>query len=163
VCPSDMEETMDDARADRPDREPREVQAAGAVVFRDQGDGPEYLLLRNSRHLTWAPPKGHLEPGETLEEGAGRELEEELGREAELKFLPGFREETVYEVDEGEGPRKKRVTYFLARLEGGRVRRSSEHDALVWAGIHTALAILQHKDLRKILRAAHKFLTGEEV
>ena len=86
------------------------------------------------------------------------ELEEELGREAEWKFLPGFREETVYEVDEGEGPRKKRVTYFLARLEGGRIVRSPEHDAQVWAGLDTALAVLQHEDLREILRKAHRFL-----
>ena len=138
-----------------------QVEAAGAVVFRDRGEGPEYLLLRNALHLTWAPPKGHVERGESLKEAALRELEEELGSQARLEFLPGFKEETVYEVDEGAGPRKKRVTYFLARLEGGRILRSTEHDAQVWAGLDTALAVLQHEDLREILRKAHRFLEGQ--
>ncbi len=141
---------------------PPRVEAAGAVVFRDRGDGPEYLLLRNARHLTWAPPKGHVEPGESLEEAARRELEEELGPQVRLEFLPGFQAETTYQVDEGGGPRTKRVTYFLARLQGGEIQRSQEHDAQVWAGLETALAVLQHEDLRGILKKAHQFLEGRE-
>ncbi|HHI68482.1 MAG TPA: NUDIX domain-containing protein [Planctomycetes bacterium] len=152
---------MSDDRAKKNGTLPSVVKAAGAVVFRDRGEGPEYLLLRNARHLTWAPPKGHVEPGESLEEAARRELEEELGPQARLAFLPGFEAETTYQVDEGGGPRTKRVTYFLARLEGGEVRRSEEHDAQVWAGLDTALAVLQHEDLRGILKKAHQFLEAQ--
>ena len=137
---------------------PPRIQAAGAVVFRGDPEIPEFLLLRNARHLTWAPPKGHLQAGETLEEAAGRELAEELGGQVELDYLAGFREESTYDVAGEGGPRRKRVTFFLARLVAGTVRRSAEHDALVWAGLDTALATVRHAGLRRILTRAAAFL-----
>ncbi|MCX6767591.1 MAG: NUDIX domain-containing protein [Candidatus Micrarchaeota archaeon] len=47
----------------------------GILVFRD---GKILLGNRiNKRHIGWAPPGGHLEEGESFEEGAARELREE--------------------------------------------------------------------------------------
>lgn len=50
------------------------VEAAGGVVVDDAG---RWLLIhRNGR---WDLPKGHLEAGESLEQCAAREVEEETG------------------------------------------------------------------------------------
>jgi diadenosine hexaphosphate hydrolase (ATP-forming) len=51
------------------------VLGAGGLVFNDQD---EVLLIRD-RLGYWVFPKGHLDPGETLEEAAVREVAEETG------------------------------------------------------------------------------------
>ena len=55
------------------------VQAAGGVVVRDGADGPEVLLVHRPAYDDWSFPKGKLEPGESDEECAVREVEEETG------------------------------------------------------------------------------------
>ena len=52
---------------------------AGGVIFRrnDKGD-VEFLLYQDARDR-WTIPKGHVEPGETTQEAAKREVSEESG------------------------------------------------------------------------------------
>ena len=51
-----------------------EVNAAGGLVINEKG---EFLLIRRSG--LWDLPKGHQDPGESLEDTALREVEEETG------------------------------------------------------------------------------------
>jgi 8-oxo-dGTP diphosphatase len=53
-----------------------EVQAAGGLVVRDDG---RVAVIHRPRYDDWSLPKGKLEPGETFEAGALREVEEETG------------------------------------------------------------------------------------
>ena len=59
------------------------VTAAGGIVV--DGCGRRLMIRRNGR---WDLPKGHLEQGETLEECALRETEEETGIRAEGLVQP---------------------------------------------------------------------------
>ncbi len=86
----------------------RAVPGAGGVVFNDRG---EVLLIRD-RNGFWVFPKGHLEPGETAEDAARREVLEEAGLRARVLAPLG---ETAYTNDRGEA---RRVTWFLMRGEG---------------------------------------------
>jgi ADP-ribose pyrophosphatase len=66
---------------------------AVAVVLRD--DAGRLLLVRQQRFIVdrdvWALPSGGVEPGETLEQAALRELEEETGmRAARIVHLVSF-------------------------------------------------------------------------
>ena len=55
------------------------MRAAGGVVWRPVSDGIEVLLVHRPRYDDWSLPKGKLEPGESWEDGARREVEEETG------------------------------------------------------------------------------------
>jgi 8-oxo-dGTP pyrophosphatase MutT (NUDIX family) len=58
-------------------RAAREI-AAGGVVVHTSGGQPKYLLIRDGGE-NWGFPKGHIEPGESPEDAARREVEEETG------------------------------------------------------------------------------------
>ena len=52
---------------------------AGGVVFRhNQGGELEILLIQDAKNR-WTIPKGHIEPGETPQQTAKREISEEAG------------------------------------------------------------------------------------
>jgi diadenosine hexaphosphate hydrolase (ATP-forming) len=53
---------------------------AGGIVVRGHGDDLRILLVTATRQAhQWVFPKGHIEPGETPEQAAAREVEEEAG------------------------------------------------------------------------------------
>lgn len=67
------------------------VAAVAVFVADDEG---RVLLIRRAREPAagkWAPPGGFVDPGETLEEAAIREVREETGVDArELRYLGSF-------------------------------------------------------------------------
>jgi 8-oxo-dGTP diphosphatase len=60
-----------------------EVRAAGGLVHRVRSGEPdgvlEVLLVHRPKYDDWTFPKGKLDPGETFEDAAVREVEEEAG------------------------------------------------------------------------------------
>ncbi|MEZ6195647.1 MAG: NUDIX domain-containing protein, partial [Planctomycetota bacterium] len=109
-------------------------------------------------HGTWGFPKGHLDGDESEEDGARRELLEETGLR-EITVIPGFDDRSAYLVRHPKrGRYHKDVVYFLARLDGGEVRRSDEHDEVRWVDLSEALETLQWDELRRTLLAAHTHL-----
>jgi 8-oxo-dGTP diphosphatase len=53
-----------------------QVQAAGGLVVRRDG---RIAVIHRSRYDDWSLPKGKLDPGESFEDGALREVYEETG------------------------------------------------------------------------------------
>jgi 8-oxo-dGTP diphosphatase len=90
------------------------VRAAGAVVWRRGPNGrPEALLIHRPRYDDWSFPKGKLKRGESDEDAALRELEEEVGIRAQLgpELLS-----TSYCDAKG---RQKTVRYWAIELPAG--------------------------------------------
>jgi diadenosine hexaphosphate hydrolase (ATP-forming) len=79
------------------------VQAGGIIVWRDR------IVLRRTLRGEWVFPKGWIDPGETLEQTAVREVREETGVQAEIVSNAG---NATYEA-EGE---TRNVAYFLMRV-----------------------------------------------
>lgn len=86
----------------------RPETGAGGVVVNDRG---EFLLIRD-RNGYWVFPKGHIEPGETPEAAAVREVREETGIEAQVVAPLGT---TRYTNDRGV---IREVRWFLMHGEG---------------------------------------------
>ena len=80
------------------------VQAAGGLVYNDKRE--ILFIYRNSK---WDLPKGGLEKGETVEEAAKREVEEETGvKDLEIR---GFIAKT-YHVFKRNDQFKLKITYW---------------------------------------------------
>lgn len=83
-----------------------EVEQAGGIVL--IGDR---LVVRRTASGDWVLPKGHVEPGESLEEAARREMREEVGLETAILNRAG-------EVTFGYGGEVRRVHFFIMRAVG---------------------------------------------
>lgn len=57
------------------------VIKSGGIVIRQRKREQLVLLVYRSAQADWSFPKGHVEPGETTEETAVREIKEECGIE----------------------------------------------------------------------------------
>lgn len=91
----------------------RIVRAGGGVVWRHGPSGLEVLLIHRPRYDDWSFPKGKVDGGETDEEAAVREVEEEVG----LRLLPGPElSSTRYRDSKG---RRKIVRYWAMELPYG--------------------------------------------
>ncbi len=107
----------------------------------------EYLLVEASRSRgVWVLPKGHIEPGETPEAAAVREVEEEAGVRATIVARAG---ESEYAVN----GRPVRIIFFLMRYE--EEARRTEQRALAWRCYEDALSLVHFDDTRRILTLAH--------
>jgi 8-oxo-dGTP pyrophosphatase MutT (NUDIX family) len=142
----------------------RSQRSAGAICYRRTRRGIQYLLLSTVHvrpgRTRWEFPKGKIEPGETTEETARREVFEETGIKAET-FAPGFRRENHYRFRVTEELIDKTVVYFISQVAPGTPARISEESkALCWARYQTARQLLAIRSLQDLLDEAHAFITG---
>jgi 8-oxo-dGTP diphosphatase len=122
---------------------PDEIRAAGGVVMRDG----RIAVVHRPRYDDWSLPKGKLDPGESWEQAALREIEEETGLRCRLE-----RElETMhYEV----GGRPKTVRWWqMAVLEDLGSDPDDEVDGLRWVTPGEALALLSYEQDKQLVRS----------
>jgi bis(5'-nucleosidyl)-tetraphosphatase len=135
-------------------------RSAGVIVYRNpsgRAGAEEFLLLDYGRY--WDYPKGHVEKGEDDHTTARRELAEETGIR-QVQLLPGFSREMAYFFRGKQGLVRKTVRFFLGRVESEAVQLSSEHCAYAWLPFEPALERLGFTTAKKILQAAHEYLSS---
>jgi 8-oxo-dGTP diphosphatase len=119
-----------------------EVRAAGGVVLRDG----HVLVVHRPRYDDWTLPKGKLDAGESWQEGARREVEEETG----LRCDPGPEVGRSHYTD--QRGRAKEVRYYRMEPEGEPVAQN-EVDEVRWVPLADAPALLTYERDADVLRA----------
>ncbi|MBQ9552282.1 MAG: NUDIX domain-containing protein [Clostridia bacterium] len=128
--------------------------SCGAVVYRMINGELRYLLIKNKRSANWGFPKGHIEPGETQEETAMREVLEETG--VHIHIHPGFVSRSEYTI---QGKVEKSVAIFVAgTTDTQTVIQQEEIEDYIWLNYQKAWKILKFENDRTILEKANNFL-----
>jgi len=115
-----------------------QVKAAGGVVWRGSGDSVEIAVVHRPRYDDWSLPKGKLDAGESFEEAALREVEEETGMRCRLG-----RELRETHVEDRKG-RPKIVRYWAMSDCEGEFQPNDEVDELRWMPIGDAKQVLSY-------------------
>ena len=111
-----------------------EIKAAGGVVMRDG----LIAVVHRPRYDDWSLPKGKLDPGETFEQAALREVEEETGLRARLV-------QPVPPVHYDAHGRPKVVRYWLMSVDSDPgFEPNDEVDELRWLSPADALELLTY-------------------
>jgi len=123
---------------------------AGGIVFRLVEKGPRYLVTssrKNPEHRVL--PKGHIEPGETRELAALREVHEETGVSARILQPVGVE---TYSL----AGKELAVAFFLMEFIAG--EESGEGRWIGWCSPEEADALLTFENSRALLRQAHSMV-----
>jgi 8-oxo-dGTP pyrophosphatase MutT (NUDIX family) len=151
--PADMAQS----RAKKPGRV-EETSAGGLIVDRSGGTPRAALIGRLDRRGTmkWSLPKGHIEPGETPEQAAEREIREETGIEGRvlaplgtIDFWFMLQAQRVH----------KTVHHFLLEAQGGALSDAdSEVDEVSWVPLDQVVDRLAFEDERRLMNRLPELL-----
>ena len=122
------------------------LAAGGLVVDEDEAGSPLVAVVHRPRYDDWSLPKGKLHDGETFEEGAVREVEEETGFRCE----PGEELRPASYLD--RRGREKLVRYFRMRPASGAFVPGDEVDELRWLEPAEAMRVLDYDHDRGLVR-----------
>ena len=141
-------------------------QAAGGVVVREDQQGTWFLLLEIEGRTELRLPKGHVEPGETIEQAAVREVQEETGyAEVEIAASLGSITHSFFNVRKGAQVTRTE-SYFLMRLTGEHAYAGPnfDHEKFVrrWVICEQAEKVLSYEVEREFARRASRALAGNQ-
>jgi len=135
-----------------PTRRDRPVKAAGGILLRGARRGRlEVATIHRPGRDDWSLPKGKVEPGESFEECALREVLEETGYACELGPFAGC---TEYNDRRG---RPKVVAYWFmgpatgVRFEEPALADLAEVDEVRWMELAVARRALTYRHDRQLL------------
>jgi 8-oxo-dGTP pyrophosphatase MutT (NUDIX family) len=162
----------------------KKIKAAGALVHRQTSGTPgsgtinknllEILLVHRPKYQDWSFPKGKLDPGETAEAAAVREVEEETGVPVALDTPLGHVEYHTEGVKNLQVTTRKSVQYYIAHeispgfaeMQARKpVKPASEKeiDDVQWVTLSRAEELLTYRDDHKVLRRFAAEIEGRDL
>ncbi|HEY3473725.1 MAG TPA: NUDIX hydrolase [Anaerolineales bacterium] len=135
--------------------------SSGGVAFRWKDSKPEIAIVCMKPKLRWQLPKGIVDPGESPQVTAVREVREEAGVETDLIKLIETIEYWYRSIKYGKPIRyHKFVHFYLLKYRSGEV---SDHDHEVeearWVSFDEALEKLDFKSERDVVKKAREMVT----
>src|SRR3954464_4386927 len=134
-------------------RRTRVETSAGGVVYRPHEGGPQVLLIRDP-YNNWGLPKGHIEGGETPEQAALREVEEETGL-LELESIAQLPTIDWYFRDRGKLVHKFCHFFLIVSLAGDPAPQLDEGiTECSWLAFEQAVERVSYDNARDVIRIA---------
>jgi len=129
------------------------VPSTTAIVADGQG---RIALVKRKDNELWALPGGGMELGESIEQGAVREVKEETGLDVEVDGLVGVytNPQHVMAYDDGE-VRQQFSLCFTTKLLGGDLQFDDESTDIAWVAECDLASHQMHPSMR--LRVQHFF------
>ena len=128
------------------------ISCGGVVIFR----GKILLLYKNYKNRSdgWVLPKGTVEPGETYEETALREVKEESGSDAVIKQYVGKSE---YQFRIPDDIVDKKVHWFLMSTDSyySKPQKEEYFEDSGFYKYHEAYYLLKYANEKQILKQAY--------
>lgn len=136
--------------------------SAGGVAYRETGRGVEIAIIAMNPSGRWQLPKGLIDPGETPEQAAVREVREEAGIDTEL--LSEIHTIDYWFVSDWDEIRRrihKTVHFYLLRYISGDVA-DHDHEVLEsrWVTIEEALGLLAFDSEKEVVQKAKEALAN---
>lgn len=139
-----------------------EISCGGVPVYLNKFNKlPLFLLvLHNGPFKYWAFPKGRQDEGESYEQTAIREIQEETGS-SDFKLIKRLISDSIYFPKRGSKTIIKKVIFFLVRFNSKDVKLSGEHASYKWVTFENALSMLTFEDYKRVLKESNDFLLSE--
>lgn len=135
-----------------------ETSAGGLVIDFDRDPISTVIIGRYDRRgrMVWSLPKGHIEPGETREETAAREIWEETGITGRVIGELG----TIDFTFVADGRRiHKTVHHFILERTGGEVNTDDVEVAdVAWVALSDVADRLTYADERRLMEKVPRLL-----
>ncbi|MDQ2817864.1 MAG: NUDIX hydrolase [Candidatus Eremiobacteraeota bacterium] len=136
-----------------------ERSAGGLVLKADRSSYVGLLIGRNSPRI-WSLPKGHVEPDESIEQAAVREVKEETGIDASI--VAGL-SDIRYWFYSNRTKHSKVVHFYLMRYLGGSdTPQLAEVDETAWVPFDELPKILTHLNERKLIDIARDIVFADD-
>lgn len=137
----------------------REI-SAGGVVYRNHEGTDEVALIQPRERQAWSLPKGVIEPGETEEAAAEREVREETGLSGILlEKIDTIQYSYMARWEEPPVRVQKVVTFFLLKFTGGDPStHDTEVDRVEWVPVDKAVKRATYPQERAILKKAQALM-----
>ena len=136
----------------------KEETSAGGVVVRVDNGRALFLLIRDS-YKNWGFPKGHLEPGETPDAAALREVNEETGL-CDLTLRGEISTIDWYFRFRGRLVHKVCHFYLMETLTSvTSPQRDEGITACRWEPYDRAAELISYENARAVLRRAHEIVS----
>ena len=139
-----------------------EPVSAGGVVFRTVDGQLETILCGRDNPVRWSLAKGTPDPGETIEQTALREVQEETGLEVRI-------EEPIRSIDYWFADRDsdvryhKTVHFYLMTPIGGHIDlHDPEFDVVQWFPCDEALETMAYATEADVLRDALRLIATRD-
>lgn len=129
--------------------------SAGGIVYKKGHDGLSILVAQHSQHHGWVFPKGligdHVK-GESKEETALREVEEETGVEA--RIIEPLSPVTYWFVLNGEKIKKTVYYYIMKYVSGDIMKHDFEMEDVEWLPPEEVANRLTYKSDKQVWQEA---------
>ncbi len=140
----------------------REPTAGGVIFRRDKEGGIEILMFQDARGR-WSIPKGHIEPGETAQQTAKREIGEEVGL-SEVDVL-GWLGKVHFRYRRVNQLVMMTTQVYLVRAKGDTDALQKEEwmKDVKWFKFQDAFDAIEYEDIGKLMLLAKKRIRQENL